>query len=190
MEGGVGKTWRWDFDRDRDGTVPSGFEVILGDWVVRADAAAPSPPNLLAQVARFPEGIHFPRCLVKGLHLQDLRMSVRFRPVSGECDQGGGLVFRFQDPQNYYVLRANALDDFGLFKCVGDQHWPVKRYYVRSDEWQTIMVECHGPSISGYWNDRLLIEVRDETFSAGRVGLWTISDSVSYFDDLEITVLE
>ncbi|MBI2364362.1 MAG: hypothetical protein HYV01_05070, partial [Deltaproteobacteria bacterium] len=78
----------------------------------------------------------------------------------------------------------------GLFKCVGDQRWPVKRYYVRSDEWQTIMVECRGPLISGYWNDRLLIEARDETFAAGRVGLWTISDSVSYFDDLEITALE
>ena len=59
MERGMEKTWRWDFDKDRDGTVPSGFEVILGDWVVRADPAAPSPPNLLAQVARFPEGIHF-----------------------------------------------------------------------------------------------------------------------------------
>jgi len=184
------KTWRWDFDKEPEGATPPGLEVILGDWVVRADRTAPSPPKVLAQLATFPEGIHFPRCLVRNLHLEDLRMSVRFKPVSGECDQGGGLVFRFQDPANYYVLRANALDDFALFKCVKDQRWPVKRYYVRSDEWQTVMVECRGPFICGYWNDRLLIEVRDETFSAGRVGLWTISDSVSYFDDLEITALD
>jgi hypothetical protein len=117
-------------------------------------------------------------------------MRVKFKPISGECDQGGGLIFRFQDPENYYVLRANALDDFALFKCVNNQRWPVKRYYVRSDEWQTIMVECRGPFIWGYWNDRLLIEARDQTFGAGRVGLWTISDSVSHFDDLEITALE
>lgn len=184
------RSWRWDFDREDVGVTPPEFEVILGDWVVRAESAAPSPPNVLAQVATFPEGIHFPSCLVKDLHLSDLRMSVKFKPVSGECDQGGGIIFRFQDPGNYYVLRANALDDFTLFKCVKDQRWPVKRYYVRSDEWQTIMVECRGPFIWGYWNDRLLIEVRDETFSAGRVGLWTISDSVSCFDDVEVTVLE
>jgi hypothetical protein len=117
-------------------------------------------------------------------------MEVKFKPIAGECDQGGGLVFRYQDPNNYYILRANALDDFTLFKCVHNQRWPVKRYYVRSDDWQTIMVECRGPFLSGYWNSRLLIEARDETFGAGRVGLWTISDSVSYFDDLIVTALD
>ncbi|MCZ6621110.1 MAG: hypothetical protein O7C72_04330 [Deltaproteobacteria bacterium] len=189
MGKGKGKTWRWNFDGDTVGVTPQELEVILGDWVIRMDSTAPSPPHVLAQLKTFPEGIHFPRCLAKDLHLEDLRMSVKFKPISGECDQGGGLVFRFQDPQNYYVLRANALDYFALFKCVNDQRWPLKRYYVRSDEWQTIKVECHGPFIRGYWNDRLLIEVQDETFSTGRVGLWTISDSVSYFDDLEITAL-
>jgi hypothetical protein len=184
------ETRKWNFDADTERATPEELEVVLGNWVVRGDPTAPSSPNVLAQVATFPEGIHFPRCLIKGFHLADLRMSVKFKPISGECDQGGGLVFRFQDPGNCYVLRANALDDFALFKCVNDQRWPMKRFYVRSDEWQTIMVECRGPFISGYWNDRLLIEIRDETFSAGRVGLWTISDSVSYFDDLEITALE
>lgn len=184
------KTWRWNFDGDTERLAPPEFDIILGDWVVHSDPTAPSAPNVLAQVATFSEGIHFPRCLVKDFHLEDLRMSVKFKPISGQCDQGGGLVFRLQDPQNYYVLRANALDDFALFKCVKDQRWPLKRYYVRSDEWQTIMVECRGPFIWAYWNDRLLIEVQDETFGAGRVGLWTISDSVSYFDDLEITALE
>ncbi|MBI2089548.1 MAG: hypothetical protein HYT78_12550 [Deltaproteobacteria bacterium] len=184
------KRWRWNFDTDNEGVTPPELEVVLGEWIVQADPSAPSAPNVLAQVATFPEGIHFPRCLVKDLQLEDLRMSVKFKPISGQCDQGGGLLFRYQDPRNYYVLRANALDDFALFKCVNDQRWPIKRYYVRSDEWQTLMVECRGPFISGYWNDRLLIEVQDGTFGAGRVGLWTISDSVSYFDDLEITALD
>lgn len=186
----MGVTWRWNFDEFKEGTQPAGFDIVLGDWVVRADPSAPSPPCVLAQVATFPEGIHFPSCVVKALRLANLRMKVKFKPVSGECDQGGGLIFRFQDPQNYYVLRANALDDFALFKCVNDQRWPLKRYYVRSDEWQSIGVECRGPLICGYWNDRLLIEVEDETFDAGRAGLWTISDSVGYFDDLEITAFE
>jgi len=183
-------TWSWNFDEVREGSTAPEFEVVLGTWVVRADATAPSPPNVLAQVEKFPEGIHFPNCLIKDLRLEDLRMSVKFKPISGKCDQGGGLVFRFQDPKNYYVLRANALDDFALFKCVNDQRWPLKRYYVRSDEWQSIMVECRGPFICGYWNDRLLIEIQDDTFDAGRVGLWTISDSVVYFDDLEIAAFD
>jgi hypothetical protein len=186
----VDRSWQWNFDGEEPGTSPQQFDVILGNWVVRADPGALSAPNVLAQEAVFREGIHFPRCLAKNIHLADLRMEVKFKPVAGQCDQGGGLMFRFQDPSNYYVLRANALDDFALFKCVNNQRWPVKRYYVRSDEWQTIMVECRGPFISGYWNDRLLIEVRDETFGSGSVGLWTISDSVSYFDDLMITALD
>ncbi|HXG52898.1 MAG TPA: hypothetical protein VNN77_15985 [candidate division Zixibacteria bacterium] len=179
-----------DFDAEEPGTTPRMLDVVLGTWVVRAAPDAPSAPNVLAQEAVFPEGIHFPRCLVKDVLLADLRIEVKFKPIAGECDQGGGLVFRYQDPENYYVLRANALDDFALFKCVKNQRWPLRRFYVRSDEWQRIMVECRGPFISGYWNDRLLIEARDETFGAGRVGLWTISDSVGHFDDLTITPLE
>ncbi|MBI2359429.1 MAG: hypothetical protein HYV04_11120 [Deltaproteobacteria bacterium] len=163
------KSWRLDFDQEKVGVTPSGLQVIVGDWIVLTDPTAPSPPNVLAQVATFPEGIHFPRCLITGFQLADLRMSVKFKPISGECDQGGGLVFKYQDPENYYVLRANALDDFALFKCVKDQRWPLKRYYVRSDEWQTLMVECRGPFISGYWNDRLLIEVQDETLAWGEL---------------------
>jgi hypothetical protein len=186
----VEKIWKRSFDLDQVGVTPPEMDVILGEWVVRRDISAPSAPNVLAQVATFREGIHFPRCLVKNLQFSDLRLTVKFKPISGECDQGGGVVFRFQDPDNYYVMRANALDDFALFKCVNNQRWPVKRYYVRSDDWQTIMVECRGPFIWGYWNDRLLIEVRDETFARGRVGLWTISDSVSHFDDLEIASLD
>ena len=180
----------FNFDGEGPGTTPQQFDVIVGTWIVRAAPDAPSAPNVLAQEAVFPEGIHFPRCLVKDIRWADFRMEIKFKPVAGECDQGGGLVFRYQDPGNYYVLRANALDDFALFKCVNNQRWPVMRYYVRSDEWQRIMVECRGPFISGYWNDRLLIEARDETFSSGRVGLWTISDSVSYFDDFTLTALE
>ena len=88
------KSWRWDFDRENVGATPPEFEVVLGNWVVCADSTAPSPPNVLAQMATFPEGIHFPRCLVKDLDLTDLRMRVKFKPVSGECDQGGGIVFR------------------------------------------------------------------------------------------------
>ncbi|MCH8055589.1 MAG: hypothetical protein IH857_05490 [Deltaproteobacteria bacterium] len=184
------KRRQWNFDGDEVNSLPEGLEVVLGEWMIRGDPTAPSPPHVLAQLKPFPEGIHFPRCLVKDIHLEDLRMSVKFKPVSGECDQAGGLVFRFQDPENYYVLRANALDDFALFKCVKDQRWPIKRYYVRSDQWQTITVECRGPLIRGYWNERLLIEVQDETFTTGQVGLWTISDSVSYFDDLEVSALD
>jgi len=100
-----------------------------------------------------------------------------------------GIQFSFHCKYKRLPLGGKDRKVYELFKCINDQRWPVKRYYVRSDEWQTITLECRGPLIQGYWNDRLLIEVQDETFTTGRVGLWTISDSVSYFDDLEITAL-
>ena len=68
MGEGKGKTWRWNFDGDTVGVTPQELEVILGDWVIRMDSTAPSPPHVLAQLKTFPEGIHFPRCLAKDLH--------------------------------------------------------------------------------------------------------------------------
>jgi len=139
MGEGKGKTWRWDFDGDTVGVTPHEFEVILGDWVVCADTTSPSAPNVLAQIATFTEGIHFPRCLVKDLHLEDLRMSVKFKPISGECDQGGGLVFRFQDPQNFYVP-VNAPHEIintgkaNMIVVLVQTPLPCEHVYVRQEE--------------------------------------------------------
>jgi hypothetical protein len=163
--------------------------VVLGRWTVVPDATAPSPPHVLAQTQRFPVGLHFPRCLVSGLALADLTAQVRLKPLAGDNDQAGGIIFRAQDPETYYVFRANLLDDLALFKSAAGTRHALGRFQARSEEWQLLRVEARGPEIRCYWNERLVIEVRDASLGEGQVGLWTISDSVSAFDDFEIEEL-
>ena len=186
MARAVGSKLCLNFDAEPEGRTPAELAVVLGRWTVVADAGAPSPPHVLAQTERFPVGLHFPRCLVAGLTLPDLVAHVKFRPIGGDNDQAGGIIFRAQDGETYYVFRANLLDDLALFRSVEGTRRALGRFQARSDDWQSLRVEARGPEIRCYWNDRPVIEVRDASLTGGGVGLWTISDSVSAFDDVEI----
>ena len=174
----VGSKLCLNFDAEPEGKTPAALAVVLGRWTVVADAGAPSPPHVLAQTERFPVGLHFPRCLVTGVALPDLVAQVKWRPLGGDNDQAGGIIFR-----------ANLLDDLALFKSVEGTRRALGRFQARNDNWQSLRVEASGPEIRCYWNGRLVIEVRDTSLTAGQVGLWTISDSVSAFDDFEIEEL-
>lgn len=182
----VGSKLCLNFDAEPEGKTPAALAVVLGRWTVVADAGAPSPPHVLAQTERFPVGLHFPRCLVAGLTLDELVAQVSFRPLGGDNDQAGGIIFRAHDPETYYVFRANLLDDLALFRSEAGTRRALGRFQARSEGWQSLRVEARGPEIRCYWNDRLVIEVRDASLTGGGVGLWTISDSVSAFDDFEI----
>lgn len=175
-----------NFDADPPGTTPAELTVILGQWVVAVDPTSPSPPHVLAQTERFPVGLYFPRCLATELTLADFTAQVQFKPLAGENDQAGGIIFRAQDPETYYVFRANLLDDLALFKSAEGTRRALGRFQARSDEWQSFRVEARGPEIRCYWNDRPVIQVQDTSFTSGQIGLWTISDSVSAFDNFEI----
>ena len=186
MDRAVGSKLCLNFDAEPPGTTPALLTVVLGRWAVAADATAPSAPNALVQTEQFPVGLHFPRCLVAGLTLENLAAQVKFKPLAGDNDQAGGIIFRAQDPETYYVFRANLLDDMALFRSSAGTRWALGRFQARSEAWQSLRVEARGPEIRCYWNDRQVIEVQDGSFTSGQVGLWTISDSVSAFDDFEI----
>lgn len=179
----------WTFDLDPPGALPPDFQPVLGTWQVRADPTAPSPPHVLAQIARLRAGLHFPRCLVRGVRAADLVAEVAFNPLAGENDQAGGLMFRVQDPDAYYVFRANLLDDLALFRSSEGTRHALGRFQAREEGWQRLRVEARGREIRCYWNERLVIEVEDDAFAEGGIGLWTISDSVSAFDDLSVATL-
>src|SRR6266852_7032688 len=106
----------WNFDSDAVGKPPAGFSFgrtgkgAEGQWVVRAEADAPSKPNVLAQVSTDDTDNRFPVAFT-GPEMKDLRLSVKCKPISGKVDQGCGLVFRLKDADNYYIVRANALED-------------------------------------------------------------------------------
>lgn len=125
---------------------------------------------------------------------------MRFRPVSGRVDQAAGLVWRYEDEDNYYIVRANALEDnVVLYKVENGRRTdlPVRgegRTYgkpaeVPSGQWSTLRVVATGSLFEVYYNGRKLYEVEDGTFTrAGRVGVWTKADSITHFDNLSVAV--
>src|SRR5260370_12843677 len=183
----------WNFDSDTAGTASGGFSFgrtgkgAEGQWVVRSEEDAPSKPNVLAQVSTDDTDYRFPVAFA-GPDIKDLRVSVKCKPVSGRVDQGCGLVFRLKDADNYYVVRANALENnVRLYHVVkGDRRqfagWNGK---VSSGAWHSLRVDAQGDHFEVYWDGKKVIDAHDGTFTdAGKVGLWTKADSGTYFADL------
>jgi len=186
-----------NFDADKPGTVPAGWNSALTgagarpDWKVVADPSAPSRPNVLAQTSADKTDYHFPLALLEGVELRDLDLSVQFKSVSGTIDRAAGLVFRLKDADNYYVVRANALENnLRLYHVVAGrrQQFAGANFKVTSAEWHRLRVECIGTKITCYYDGEKKIEATDATLrAAGKVGLWTKADSVTYFDDFSVT---
>src|SRR5438046_2929021 len=99
---------KWDFDKDKVGATPAGFEAYSGQWKVKADPTAPSQPNVLAQEAT---NETWPGIVIKDSNYGDLWAGVKFKTISGQEDQAAGIIFRYQDKGNFYLLRANADED-------------------------------------------------------------------------------
>jgi hypothetical protein len=196
-----GATRTIEFSDDAVGQAPKGFEFgytakagIPGKWVVQAEGGN----QYLAQVDADNTRSRFPVAVVSDLAAADIDVSVRFKPVSGRVDQAGGLVWRFQNQDNYYLVRANALENnVVLYKVENGKRTdlPVKgegRTYgkktsVPSGQWSTLRVRAAGPRFEVFFNGNKLYEVEDATFSKpGQVGVWTKADSVTQFDDLTI----
>lgn len=183
----VGRTYRWSFDDASVDALPAGYISVLGDWTIANEPTAPSAPNVLRQTGAY-KNPDFPRVLIKGLTFTDLTLRVRCRPESGNIDRACGLVFRAKDSDNYYLTRANALEDnVRLYRIVnGDrQEFASADLKVTSGEWHTLEVSARGTKLEVSWDGRTVLEASDATFAKGKIGLWTKADSVTAFDDLE-----
>jgi hypothetical protein len=189
----------WTFDSDTPDKPPAGFSFgrtgsgASGRWVVRAEKDAPSGGQVLAQLDTDATDYRFPVAAADSPSLKDLRLSVKCKPVSGEVDQACGLVFRYKDENNYYLTRANALEDNVRIYYVKDGKrrqfagWDGK---IAGRAWHEFRVDAVGDHFEVYWDGKKLIDAKDETFSdAGKVGVWTKADSVTYFDDLSVSPL-
>jgi hypothetical protein len=184
-----GVTRKWSFDTSGPGTLPPEFINVLGDWQVSAEGSAPSSPNLLRQSGSYKSG-DFPRVLVKDLTFTNLRMKVRCRPESGSTDQACGVLFRAKDSDNYYVTRANAIENnIRLYHVIerARQEFATADVPVPAGTWHTLEVRALGNAITVSWNGSPVISAMDQTFTTGKIGLWTKADSVTAFDDLEAT---
>jgi hypothetical protein len=196
-----GATRKVDFSGDAVGQAPKGFEFFHtakvgapGKWVVQAEASN----KYLAQVDPDSTRSRFPIAVVSDVAAADVDLSARFRPVSGRVDQAAGLVWRFQDEDNYYIVRANALENnVVLYKVEkgkrtdlpvkGEGRTYGKKAQVPAGQWSTLQVIAAGPRFEVLFNGSKLFEVEDTTFTQpGKVGLWTKADSVTQFDDITI----
>ena len=192
----AGKELIYNFDQDGAGKMPANFHSALTgegskpEWVVQHDASAPSQPNVLAQTSRDQADYRFPLAIADEGSFRDLSLSVKFKAVEGKIDRAGGLVFRLLDANNYYVVRANALEDnYNLYHVVRGVRREItgSRVKVTSGEWHEIRVEAIGNKFSCYFDGQKRIETTDDTFrEPGKIGVWTKADSVTFFDDLHV----
>ncbi len=178
---------RWTFDGDQVGGLPSGAQAFSGQWAVRAESDAPSPPNAFCQTGN----AEFPAVILDTKAYIDLTLITRFKPISGSQDQAGGLIFRVQDKDNYYILRANALENNVIFFIyVGGSRSQLKAgdAKVASGTWHDLRVEVRGNAFRGFLDGMQVVDTTDDRYKTGGVGLWTKSDSVTCFDDVELSL--
>jgi hypothetical protein len=190
---------RWDFESDPVGSPPAGFSFGRtgqgpeGKWLVVQDRTAPASDHVLAQLDQDDTDYRFPVAVAEAPVVHDLRLEVQCKPVSGKTDEACGLVFRFRDPGNYYVARANALEDnVNLYRVVNGQRQQIKGWSgkVAPNVWHALAIEARGDRLQVSWEGKTIIDVHDATFpDAGKVGVWTKADSVTYFDALTVTPL-
>lgn len=189
----------WNFDADRVNESPKGFSFSRtgngrkGRWVVWPAKDAPSRTNVLAQLDNDDTDFRFPIAVASATRLTDVRLSVKCKPVSGAVDEACGLVFRYQDANNYYLTRANALEhNVRLYKVVGSHRQQLAGWSgpVTRGVWHALRVEALGDHMIVSWDGQNIIVVDDHTFrDAGSIGVWTKADSVTYFDDLVVEPL-
>jgi hypothetical protein len=176
------------FDTETPGSLPAGWEQgVTGRgaprWQVRQDPSAPSQPNVLQQSG---SGT-FPWCVLRAGSLEDGYVEVKFKSLTGKEDQAGGVVWRWKNGDNYYVARANALENnVSLYYTANGRRNTIKYVDapVPSNAWHTLRVEFSGKRIKVALDGKTYIELEDSRISGpGAVGLWTKADSVTAFDD-------
>lgn len=190
------------FDTAATGSMPAGWIAAMTHtggppkWEVLRDETAPSKWNVLAQTSSDRTSGRFPLAIYENASLKDGELSVRCKAVSGKGDQACGLVWRYRDPGNYYIARANSLEnnvvlykvENGERQALAPKGLPSRAYGVKhpvpAGEWNELKIQFRKNVMTVFFNSEKLFEVEDSTFGeAGKVGLWTKADSVTYFDD-------
>jgi hypothetical protein len=198
-------TKTWDFDHDRAQAVPQDWIVVGGgQWRVIVDSDAPSEPNVLGlpgyglpkvEQSRLWVDSFFGRNYLLALpkdsgEYTDLSYEADIKPWGGAFGSYAGLVFRYADPQNYYVLVAACPKDYlALYKMSGGQFTEIKQVPapLQWSHWYSIKIDAHGGHFTGSLDGKQILEADDTTLAKGRVGIWSQNDSRVNFDNLKVT---
>src|SRR5438552_6391382 len=177
-----------NFDDMKAGVPPPGWTAAqtgsgTAKWTIEKDDSAPSKPNVLKQSGQ----ATFPVCFKNGTNIKDGFVEVKFKPIAGKEDEAGGVIWRVQDVNNYYIARANALEDnVTIYHTINGKRVAFKNINtkVTSGVWHMLRVEFAGNKFTVIFDGNKVIEATDESFAnAGKVGVWTKADSVTLFDN-------
>ena len=181
------------------GAAPPGFSFArtgsggAAEWRVVADATA-AAGKAIAQLSSDTTDYRFPLAVYQPIAAKNIDVVVRFKPVSGTVDQAGGIGVRLLTPDDYYVVRANALEDnVNLYRVVKGRRSQIKgaSLKVADDQWHTLGLRAEGDRLTVSFDGKTLFSADDNTFAAaGKVALWTKADSVTHFDTISITPLD
>jgi hypothetical protein len=181
-----------DFTTYAVGKLPDGFSTAVtdggqpGKWEI-VDA---NGTRVLAQTNTDETDGRFPLCVYDTVSIKNVEVSTDFMAVAGKVDQAAGLVARYKDKDNYYITRANALEDnVRLYKVESGKRKQIGEatLKVTSGTWHSLKLEIEGTRLKVFCDEKSIIDVNDDTFQdAGKVGFWTKADSVTYFKSLKI----
>jgi len=190
----------FDFENEPVGKLPENWsQYATGrddttEWKVIKD----KDNKVLAQLSHKHPNYHFNDVVYNGFKAKNVILEVKLKGVDGQMDQGGGFIWRFTDRNNYYVVRANPLEDnVVLYKVVNGKRTDLpilgkgRTYGVDvpalGNDWNTLKLVVKYDLFTVYLNGNELFQVKDTTFTnAGKVGLWTKADAVTYFDDFSV----
>jgi hypothetical protein len=162
-------------------------------WTVVADPTA-AKGRAIAQMSKDRTDYRFPLAVYKPFSGRNLEISVRFKPVAGTVDEAGGIALRLLTPDDYYVARANALEDnVRFYRVVKGRREQLAgaNTKVAPNQWHTLALKAEGDRFTVSFDGKALISAQDGTFpNAGKVALWTKADSVTYFDTISIRPLQ
>jgi hypothetical protein len=183
--------------KDDVGKLPAGWKAAQTGkgqsvWKVVADDTAPSKTGLVLAQTTDDRDALFNLCVAEDGSYKDVELSVAFKAMAGKKDQGGGLVWRYQDANNYYIARMNPLEDnFRVYKVVEgkrSKEFQNAEVKVPAGEWHTLKVKMAGDHIECSLDGKKYLDVKDDSITKpGKVGLWTKADAQTYFDDFKVS---
>jgi hypothetical protein len=180
------------------GSPPAGFQFArtgqgeLGRWIVVSDETS-SAGRAIEQSSTDRTDYRFPLAIISSVDPKNVDVSLKFKPVAGRVDQAGGIAVRVLDGDNYYVVRANALEDnVRFYRVVKGRRQQIDgvNTKVTSGVWHSLGLKAQGDRFSVAFDGKTLFTTSDKTFAGpGKVALWTKADSVTRFDQIAVDML-
>jgi hypothetical protein len=196
-EAPAGNARTWTFDEDAAGKAPTGIRLTEAagtgtpaTWAVVAEPTAPSQPNAFGITESKNTKATYNIAIVEGTSHGDVDLQVAIKARTGALNQGGGVIWRFKDVDNYYIARWDPIEDNAYIYIVqGGVRTALAKLDIELDteSWHTLRVVAEGPRIELFIDDEPKLTAENaELEDPGMIGLWTKSDAASLFDDLSV----